>query len=386
MRISCKISVYNLLTYALIFAIVKPYFLPEALRQASKIFILLCVFLFTVSRTKANRLVNLAWIFSGSVMLSSIIAYLKGGYQAKDFLDAMLYAVTFYDIYSFVGLCKEKNHFDEMLKCLYKIIALYCVLTFLSVMQVGISNNSNQASYIFGNKFTSSYLFIFLIALYGATHEMRLWKNKIRYIVLFVFSIIFTLYMGCATATVTLVILFVLVMIPSEKIRISLLNEKFVVAALLASAIIAFLMEQILKIDFVSDIVYGYFDKSYTVTGRLEIYNVYLINLIKNSFWFGYGYSNSVMKNLTGLYANAQNGLLEIMVNMGFVSVMALLVTVFLSFKNTLKSNKSFYISIIVYGMIIASVYEVALNWFFLLGLCLIRWNHSMNYSKLKTS
>lgn len=386
MRISCKISVYNLLTYALIFAIVKPYFLPEALRQASKIFILLCVFLFTVSRTKANRLVNLAWIFSGSVMLSSIIAYLKGGYQAKDFLDAMLYAVTFYDIYSFVGLCKEKNHFDEMLKCLYKIIALYCVLTFLSVMQVGISNNSNQASYIFGNKFTSSYLFIFLIALYGATHEMRLWKNKIRYIVLFVFSIIFTLYMGCATATVTLVILFVLVMIPSEKIRISLLNEKFVVAALLASAFIAFLMEQILKIDFVSDIVYGYFDKSYTVTGRLEIYNVYLINLIKNSFWFGYGYSNSVMKNLTGLYANAQNGLLEIMVNMGFVSVMALLVTVFLSFKNTLKSNKSFYISIIVYGMIIASVYEVALNWFFLLGLCLIRWNHSMNYSKLKTS
>jgi len=386
MRIKCKISVYNLLTYALIFAIVKPYFLPEALRQASKIFILLCIFLFTVSRTKANRLVNLAWIFSGSVMISSIIAYLKGGYQAKDFLDAMLYAVTFYDIYSFVGLCKEKNHFDEMLKCLYKIIALYCVLTFLSVMQVGISNNSNQASYIFGNKFTSSYLFIFLIALYGATHEMRLWKNKIRYIVLFVFSIIFTLYMGCATATVTLVILFVLVMIPSEKIRISLLNEKFVVAALLASAIIAFLMEQILKIDFVSDIVYGYFDKSYTVTGRLEIYNVYLINLIKNSFWFGYGYSNSVMKNLTGLYANAQNGLLEIMVNMGFVSVMALLVTVFLSFKNTLKSNKSFYISIIVYGMIIASVYEVALNWFFLLGLCLIRWNHSMNYSKLKTS
>lgn len=386
MRIKCKISVYNLLTYALIFAIVKPYFLPEALRQASKIFILLCIFLFTVSRTKANRLVNLAWIFSGSVMISSIIAYLKGGYQAKDFLDAMLYAVTFYDIYSFVGLCKEKNHFDEMLKCLYKIIALYCVLTFLSVMQVGISNNSNQASYIFGNKFTSSYLFIFLIALYGATHEMRLWKNKIRYIVLFVFSIIFTLYMGCATATVTLVILFVLVMIPSEKIRISLLNEKFVVAALLASAIIAFLMEQILKIDFVSDIVYGYFDKSYTVTGRLEIYNVYLINLIKNSFWFGYGYSNSVMKNLTGLYANAQNGLLEIMVNMGFVSVMALLVTVFFSFKNTLKSNKSFYISIIVYGMIIASVYEVALNWFFLLGVCLIRWNHSMNYSKLKTS
>ena len=385
MRIRYKINVYNFLTYALIFAIVKPYFLPEGLRQASKIIILLCVFCFIVSRIKINRLINLAWLFSGSVVLSAIMAYLKGGYQAKDFLDAMLYAITFYDIYSFVGLCKKKNHFDEMLKCLLKVTALYCILTFLSVMQVGISNNSNQATYIFGNKFTSSYLFIFLIALYGATHEMNLWKNKIRYIGLFVISIAFTLYIGCATATVTLAILFVLVLIPFEKIRILLLDGKFVVAALLISALIVFWMEQILKIDFVNDIVAGYFNKSYTVTGRLEIYNVYLMNVIRNSFWFGYGYSNSMMKNLTGLYANAQNGLLEIMVNMGFLSVMALLVTVFLCFKNTLKSNKSFYISIIVYGMIIASFFEVALNWFFILGVCLIRWNHSMDYSKLET-
>lgn len=72
------------------------------------------------------------------------------------------------------------------------------------------------------------------------------------------------------------------------------------------------------------------------------------------------------MKNMTGLYANAQNGLLEIMVNMGFLSVVSLIVTVFWSFKNTLKTDKSFYISIIVYGMIIASIFEVALNWFFL--------------------
>ncbi|WP_373179501.1 hypothetical protein [Agathobacter rectalis] len=43
---------------------------------------------------------------------------------------------------------------------------------------------------------------------------------------------------------------------------------------------------------------------------------------------------------MTGLYANAQNGLLEIMVNMGFLSVIALLVTVFWSFKNTLKTDK----------------------------------------------
>lgn len=375
MKITYKINVYKFLTYALIFAIIKPYFLPAGIRQASKIAILLCIFLFTLSKTKKSTFVNLAWLFSGSVLLSAVMAYIRGGYQSKDFLDAVLYAITFYDIYSFIGICKEKNYYNVILKCTYDITALYCALTFLSVVMVGVANNSNRASYVFGNKFTSSYLFIFLIALYGATHEMNLWKNKAHHIFLFVFSIAFTIYMGCATATVTLVVLFVVVLDRWKKVRLLLLNEKFAVTALLLSALVVFWMGQILKIDFINDIVSGYFNKSYTVTGRLEIYNVYLMKVIRNSFWFGYGYSNSAMMDLTGLYANAQNGLLEIMVNMGLLSVIALLVTVFWSFKNTLKTDKSFYISLIVYGMIIASIFEVALNWFFLLGVCLIRWN-----------
>ena len=36
MKITYKINVYNLLTYLLVFAIIKPYFLPAGLRQASK--------------------------------------------------------------------------------------------------------------------------------------------------------------------------------------------------------------------------------------------------------------------------------------------------------------------------------------------------------------
>ena len=117
MKITYKINVYNLLTYLLVFAIIKPYFLPAGLRQASKIIILISVFLFTISREKKERIVNLSWLFSGCVLLSAVMAYLKGGYQDKDFLDALLYAVTFYDIYSFIGLCKQKDRFNETIKC-----------------------------------------------------------------------------------------------------------------------------------------------------------------------------------------------------------------------------------------------------------------------------
>ena len=56
MKITYKINVYNLLTYLLVFAIIKPYFLPAGLRQASKIIILISVFLFTISREKKERI------------------------------------------------------------------------------------------------------------------------------------------------------------------------------------------------------------------------------------------------------------------------------------------------------------------------------------------
>ena len=63
MKITYKINVYNLLTYLLVFAIIKPYFLPAGLRQASKIIILISVFLFTISREKKERIVNLSWLY-----------------------------------------------------------------------------------------------------------------------------------------------------------------------------------------------------------------------------------------------------------------------------------------------------------------------------------
>ena len=90
-------------------------------------------------------------------------------------------------------------------------------MTIVSILLVGTVNNSNQSAYIFGNKFTSSYLFIFFVALYGATHEMILWKNKICYIALFISSIALTLYIGCATATVTLAVLFIATIVPFQK-------------------------------------------------------------------------------------------------------------------------------------------------------------------------
>ena len=68
--------------------------------------------------------------------------------------------------------------------------------------------------------------------------------------------------------TVTLAVLFIATIVPFQKIRMLLLNEKFAVTALIMSALVVFVMGQILKNEFINNIVFGYFNRSYTVTGR----------------------------------------------------------------------------------------------------------------------
>lgn len=377
-----KISIYSLISCALFFAVFKPYFLPDAIRQASKTIILAGVFIFVITNMKLNKLINCSLIFASCVILSAIVAIFNRNYEIRDFLDSILYALTFYDLYTFAKLCKYKGYSQKLISSMFRMNLLYCILTVFSVAIVGVENNSNTVAYLFGNKFTSAYLFILLIALYGASHETDKKRNKLILCFLFIFSVSFSLYIDCATATVTLIILFIMYLLP-EKIKLHIINQKYIIIALILSAIIVIWLEAILKIDFVNRIVVDYFQKSYTITGRLEIYSKYLRNVISGSFWVGYGYSNELMKNLTGIYANAQNGLLEMFVNFGFLGVIALLFTVYYCFKRTNKDIETFYLALVVYGMIIAAIFEVSLNWFFLLGLCLIRWNCNVEENEL---
>ena len=166
-----KISIYSLISCALFFAVFKPYFLPDAIRQASKIIILAGVFIFVITNMKLNKLINCSLIFASCVILSAIVAIFNRNYEIRDFLDSILYALTFYDLYTFAKLCKYKGYSQKLISSMFRMNLLYCILTVFSVAIVGVENNSNTVAYLFGNKFTSAYLFILLIALYGASHE-----------------------------------------------------------------------------------------------------------------------------------------------------------------------------------------------------------------------
>lgn len=366
-----RIAVFDLYVYLVFFSLFKAYFIPDVVRQAIKIMTLILVFVFLIKRLKKKDLFNCSILFSTIIVITGMYNYIFSSYTVKALMDSLLYALTFYDLYSLFLYANRHGFTRRMSNDLYRANLIYCILTIISVMFVGVENNSNAAVYLFGNKFTSSYLFISLIALYGLAHDMNLRKNKRTMYMLIMFGCAFTIYVGCATATVSL-ILAVLIFGIGNKMHLRFIqNSTTVVCSLVGTAIIPFVINAVLEISIVRYIIFDVFQRSSTVYGRFEIYNKYLYGLLQNKFWLGYGYSNGVMLKVSNVFGNAQNGFLEQMINFGFIGGVAILITIFYALR---KKKGISYMVILLYAMIIAAIFEVTINWFFWIAVFSIQW------------
>lgn len=367
------IAFFDLYVYLLFISLFKAYFVPTAVRQAIKIVALILMAFFLIKRLKKKDVFNGSLLFATCIIISGLYNYILNKYTIKALLDSFLYALSFYDLYT-IFLYANKKGLIKRLECdLYKINLLYCLLTVASVLVVGVDNNSNVSAYLFGNKFTSSYLFISLIALYGVSHDMNLKMYRRRWLMLVIVGCAFTIYVGCATATVSLASAVLLFSIEKKIHGWIIQNPIVIVGILIGTAIIPFVINFVLKNDFVNYIIFDLFHRSSTVYGRFEIYNNYLYELIQSRFWFGYGYSNGVMLSVSGVFGNAQNGLLEQMMNYGIIGVVAILITVFYALR---KKQGLSYMVILLYAMIVAAIFEVTINWFFWIAVFSIQYSN----------
>lgn len=355
----------DLYVYLLYFSLIKAYFIPDTLRQVIKIGTLLVVFMFLVE--KLNRsVVNCSLLYSLTVIISGVHSYVWGTYTVKALLDSLLYVLAFYDLYGLFLYANRHKCEKRMARDLYQINFIYCVLTILSVLYSGVDNNSNVSKYLFGNKFTASYLFISLISLYGLSHNMNLQRNKRRLCEMIIVGLAFTIYVGCATATIAVIAASMLFWIEKKTHSHILQNPYIAGGALIGTAIVPFVINSVINNRIINYIIFDLFHRGYTVYGRFRIYNEFLYDLLKNRFWLGYGYSNGVMRSTTEVFSNAQNGLLEQMMNFGIVGVVAILITMFYALRK--KRNLS-YMVILLYAMIVAAIFEITINWFFWIAL-----------------
>lgn len=370
-----KTKSLTIATYCIFIAIFRAQGLPTFIQYAIQIFSLFAVIVHLITKNRGIHKNNISFVFSCAIFASTLIAYFHNTTSIKGVFSCAFYSFCLVLFYEILDEWAKYNEYRNCILKLWYIDSVYCIITIFSVLAQGTSN-SETTIYVFGGKFSCSYLFILLICL---TYFLSNSKKKNRYLwnsiylIVIAISLLFFMYIKCTTALVML-LLIVFLSIAPQRIRYILSSAKVVIGFIILSALVIFFLQKILSIDIVKNIIVNILGKSLTLTSRTPIYEKYLFPLILSNPIWGYGHSSSILRTFTP-YWNAQNGLFEIMLNYGLVGVISFIYTSFHCLK---KANTSFrilngwWIYILIYSFILAATIEISYDYMFLIALLII--------------
>lgn len=377
-----RIKKDTIIIFMLFFSLFKIAVIPSTIRQIIKLFSVIVIFFLVCLRLPKKRLVNISLLYSCSMLLSGFINYFSHKVALLSLLETLLNAILFYDLYALILYFYLNKKMYVCLKNIYKINLLACVINTISIFFIR-SSYEGEIIYFFGNKFASAYLYILLIALFGAVHDMSLKKNKRRLYLLIFATLVITCYIRVITAFVSVLIILLLITI-KRIIQPLVVNPLMVIIALLSSSITVFVFDDLLRIGYIRNFIFNSLGKSASIGGRLEIYNIHLKKIISSSIVFGHGYNNRLIYTMSeGIFGNAQNGMFEQFVSYGIVGTLSIVIITYCCFKGHKHNNVTYYLSLVVYAMIIAATIEVTINWFFFLGICLVKFSNFYNSTNI---
>lgn len=119
--------------------------------------------------------------------------------------------------------------------------------------------------------------------------------------------LLFTVGAKCSTGAIATILIIISLFVP-DKIKRVLKSPWIVMGSMVASALFPTFMTVIMNNSIVRYIVVQVFHESVDLNFRNVIYNNHIFQLISKSFWYGYGYNNTMMLDKTNqVFSNAQN-------------------------------------------------------------------------------
>lgn len=382
-----RINYVSVVIYALLLALFKIFVIPTTLQQITKVFFIILVLCFLVKRINIKEIFNISILCGVVIISSSFLAYFGGLINIDSVFDSVLHSICIYCTYTLIFYCSKYGYMNMFINNLYKILCFYCIMSILTIIIIG-SDTVELLYYFAGNKFRTGYYFILLAATYLLKYYDKIksrYLYKIKYIFLCLFVCFVSYIIKCSTAVVggmLLIILFIL----SDKIMGILKKASIVSVSLVIVTIVLSSLKAILEIPYISYFIEKVLGESLGLTGRFVIYEK-LHFVIESRKIFGHGYGNYAVGNVVG-FGNAQNGMLQILVDYGLIGYIGFIVFVAYCFYKSPKINKN-YINgayIFVYIMIFCSIIEISFNYLFYICLFLIRWGVITNYQVSKKS
>ena len=341
-------------------------------QQGLKVSCVFFVLLFLITNLKGREYKHPSALFCIMVVISSIAGYLAGYVDSSNCTDALLYAICLYALALLITTCSRRGRLETFMSVFFWMTVIYCVLSIVFIARVGTADGP-LLYYFAGNKFSTSYYFIMLACLaYAKLRREGRSKDLVVLVTaglgLLALVVAHTVY--CSTAVAMSALLIALVILPRKAQRILEKPAVVIAAMVLTGVILAFLL-QLLQVPFVKHIVVDVLGENLTLTGRDLIYSG-LRAVISESPIFGYGYGNAAVAMCVG-YGNAQNSIMETLVNYGVVGLFAVFYMAWTSVKGD-KPSWSWGMYIMLYAMIAGSIVEIRTTTTFSLRSWLFSW------------
>lgn len=352
---------------AIYFAVFKLTCIPKVLQQGLKVSCVFFVALFLVTNLKGKDYKHPSILFCFMVVTSSVSGYLAGYVDSSNCTDALFYAICFYVLALLISACGRRGRIDTFISVFFWMTVIYCILSIVFIAKVGVADGS-LLYYFAGNKFSTSYYFILLACLaYVKLHRGGASGKRVVLVTaalgLVALAVAHTVY--CSTAVVMSALVVVLAFLPQKAQRF-LARPAVIIAVMVLTGVILAFLPQLLQVPLVKHLVVDVLGENLTLTGRDMIYRG-LQAVISESPVFGHGYGNAAVAIYVG-YGNAQNSIMETLVNYGALGLLAVFYMVWACTKES-KMPWSWGMFILLYAMIAGSVVEITYNYFFFIAL-----------------
>lgn len=242
------------------------------------------------------------------------------------------------------------------LNYLFTFFLLYVILSDINAFLYDVEG----IEYKTGTKFYVCYLNIMLIAIYMMKFNNTVLVKKQKMFVNLIILITFLLSIKTKCTTMVIGTLIFYYLVSKLRNRESLYNPKIYLTLLFIFSILFFLIiELILSISVVQYVIVDILKEDLTLTGRVGIY-ARLGQVLNESPIYGFGWGNSHVATLMyDVGTNAQNGLLNMFIEIGFLGCLFYLTMLYHMIKYSAKNKTSFPVLCFIYMMLILSCIEI---------------------------
>lgn len=332
--------------------------------MAYRILILCGLLLYCIkSINKINYSTRIAFFLFMLIAVGST-AVNEGG--AVKIAQCMVFFLTILCTYLVATWYKSRNEEHLFVKSVFYTLLILC-----SICDIVALGERGADYYLLGTKFMVSYIHLMIVFLWQALYRMKpIRKNKYKtvLVVLLIESLFMFFWVGCTTA-ILLFPLTIFALFCTNKIRKLLQNRNILMIVFAVGNFLVLGMGILANNEKVQYFIMQVLGKGASYKGRLIIYEK-ITRIIERKPWFGYGYMSDIVNQVV-TFGNAQNGLLDMIVQYGIVGIICWGIFVYCSCRS-MNDDRYWPISIFVYSLIFASYIEIPFNLFFYLALAIL--------------